>query len=232
MTLGLTIKRPEQENNPLIENNDFKSPPPSFIPSKETATEPPIKNSEPAKPILQKMSEDAKAEGNNILSAILAKADQAIHSFKGAACKISHSNALISSSPPPALPYIPTTDNDILSDDDFIRKTMGGDIHQPEQKRYFYANGGKKFLDTGLLYAQAFSLLRKEKIERLRINKLGGRNKSNQIKRVIEERSYVSGVPTYQDRLNKAYAEKLANKREDDARWLSLPLSRRKKGEK
>lgn len=62
----------------------------------------------------------------------------------------------------------PFSPSDVCADDkEFIVRTRSSDIHTPEMKALFWANGGADCLKAGLGYAAAFSNLRNDKAKSL-----------------------------------------------------------------
>lgn len=58
------------------------------------------------------------------------------------------------------------TEDDVCPDArTFIVRTRSIDIHTPEMKALFWANGGEAYMKSGLGYAAAFSNLRNDKIK-------------------------------------------------------------------
>lgn len=49
------------------------------------------------------------------------------------------------------------------TNEEFIVRTRSSDIHSPEMKALFWANGGETYMKAGLGYAAAFSNLRNDK---------------------------------------------------------------------
>lgn len=55
----------------------------------------------------------------------------------------------------------------VMSDGDFIRQTRTMSIHDKGAMQMLFANGGEKYLAQGFLPAQAWDLLRKEKMNKM-----------------------------------------------------------------
>lgn len=70
--------------------------------------------------------------------------------------------------PVPCVIRVQFNPEDVCDAATFIKRTVTGDYHSPEMKRLFYANGGEKYLLAGLSYANAFSVLRQDKMKELR----------------------------------------------------------------
>ena len=70
-----------------------------------------------------------------------------------------------------SIPTVQFGPEDVCDPETFIKRTRSGDYHTPEMKRLFHANGGERFLKAGLSYANAFSILRQEKMKELKDTK-------------------------------------------------------------
>lgn len=87
----------------------------------------------------------------------------------------------------------------ILSDADFIKHTRSLSITDKGAIQLLVANGGKKYLDQGLLPAQAWDLLRKEKMAAL----VPPPNRSFDKHQKKSGKGYTPGIPTATERAAK-----------------------------
>lgn len=236
MTLGLTIKRPETVSK---EDNSFQSPRPELPLSEDQLrlnhVTPPDVDHTPAEPVIEKSIDHAKNINNNRLAELLAKAELAAKEqakIIERAHRISTNDPVRSRkvtntnvAPKVSEPQVLITDADKCDDETFIKRAMGQDIHQPEMKRLFYANGGQTYIDTGLLYAQAFDMLRRAKKTAINIkNNIFKVNKDEPFSRNHNPgqncRTYVAGLPTDEERYRRAFAQEDAKRRKETEMWL------------
>lgn len=98
----------------------------------------------------------------------------------------------------------------ILTDEEFIKRTRGRSILDPDVKALFFANGGAKHLIGSIVYGVAFENLRREKLNRLR-----GNSSREPYKRVYQAptgtRSYVAGLPDAYAKERKNQEAKMRN---------------------
>jgi hypothetical protein len=239
---GITIKRdiePKKEDD-----GSFQSSRPEVPVSRDAErlghTKPPVIDHTPAQPALEQAEEQAQEKGNDKLAALLAKAGEAAkelakkvgigqserapRSSKKKASLIEEAPSIIS------CPVIWTQD-DVLSDEEFIKRTIEScdydehklGLHSEEMKRYFYANGGSKYIAIGLQYGAAFSMCRADKIRAVQIknNPLPKETveveyKRNQSTFPYDVQTYVAGLPT----VGKFLAIAAAEHREADLMWM------------
>lgn len=255
---GITIKR---EDTPKKEDDgSFQSSHPEVPVSKDAErlghTRPPVIDHTPAQPALEQAAEQAQEKGNDKLAALLAKAGEAARELAkkvgiGQAERANNSprgakkkpSIIEQASPGNPCPVI-WTQADVVSDEEFIKRTIAsidynehssGLIHSEELKRLFWANGGSKYLEIGLLYGPAFDMLRADKIRAHRIRNapvfegpapeevIGVEWKRNQSHLLsYDVQTYVAGLPTVAKFLAIAEAEH----READLMWMEdgLPL--------
>jgi hypothetical protein len=241
---GITIKRdldtPKQEDD-----GSFNSSHPE-VPVSEDAErlghcKPPVIDHTPALPALEQAKEQAQAKGNDLLAALLAKAGEAARELakkvgisqkerapRGEKKKVSLIEIVPAPSPCPVI----WTQADVLSDEEFIKRTISsidynehssGSIHSEESKRLFWANGGARYIEIGLMYGPAFDNLRADKIRAVRIKNnpalqeiIEGEWKRNQSTFPYDAKVYVAGLPT----VEKFIAIAAAEHREADLMWM------------
>ena len=101
------------------------------------------------------------------------------------------------STPPIKLTY---TAAHVMNDEQFIRTTRMMSITDKGAMSLLLANGGSKFLEQGLLPAQAWDALRKEKMNAVS-KKVPGKDSDK--RQVVEGTGYTPGTPTVEDRMRK-----------------------------
>ena len=88
----------------------------------------------------------------------------------------------------------------VMNDEQFIRTTRMMSITDKGAMSLLLANGGSKFLEQGLLPAQAWDALRKEKMNAVS-KKVPGKDSDK--RQVVEGTGYTPGTPTVEDRMRK-----------------------------
>jgi len=87
-----------------------------------------------------------------------------------------------------------------MSDEQFIKTTRTMNITDKGAVSLLLANGGRVFLESGMLLAQAWDALRKEKMARL----APAPDKRSDKRHSVEGESYTPGTPTIEERMRKA----------------------------
>jgi hypothetical protein len=227
---GITILRPEQ---PKDDSDTFKSRLPKIEETKDQARlkevySPPEVDHSIAKPVSLLVQDTVKRMGNDRLAELIAKASEKAKAAARTETKEERVSSYqsISSSKKTVCPIQYTDADRCSSDEEFIKRTMGGDVHSIELKSLFYANGGQSYIDgTGLLYAMAFDAMRREKLIAIRSKtkpvsidssepwlRAGAPPKDSQV--------FVQGVPTVSELIARENAEADAKRREQSYKWL------------
>lgn len=230
LATGLTIKRPEGAPK---EDEGFKTTRPSLPESPDAVrlqhVTPPVIDHTPAKPVFEQAIAKAQGQGNSRLAELLAKAEEQAKAEAKAIEKVRRTttNGPVRAPKVKDLALATTTEPTILftgadkcDDETFIKRAMGNDIHQVDMKRLFFANGGQAYLDTGLLYAQAFDNLRRAKQNTIRAKQFAQRGVTPKPVPQQDFKTFVPGLPTTEDRYRRAFAIEDAKRRVENENWL------------
>lgn len=203
----------------MSEVTRFQSKAPTFQttdnPNALEATTPQDRDTAPAPSIVERVEQT----GNLELAALLEKLQQdakaharVIEAPKRVPRKRTQAPTADSDTPVAAAPTLAPMplfqESDVVDDATFIRKTRDGNVHTPEMRALFWANGGAQHLVGGLSYAQAFDNLRREKMRNLQ----GGVKASTtpyQRHSTLQPGAKVRtpGIPTQADRKRRHQAE-------------------------
>jgi hypothetical protein len=228
MTYGLTIKR--ETTAPNTDDDSFPNPrPPIVSPSKPVQFKSSNKDHTPAPSLVER----ARQQGNHKLAELLQQATQhAKHHARKAEDQPQRREKKPSGVIGVVKKHIPTSHYDeshICDDLTFIQRTRCLDAHSAEMKALFYANGGQRYMDLGMVYGAALDMLRRDKAAKLRASN----SSINAPVDKLSGKAYVPGLPTPAQLTARENAEKDAVKRQLDKAWLELPMrwTKKNKGE-
>lgn len=112
--------------------------------------------------------------------------------------------------------------SDVLDDATFIRRTRDTNIHTPEMRALFWANGGGHHMVGGLQYAQAFDNLRREKMRKLQGERAPSTPYQRNATLTPDTKVITPGVPTPADRQRKFSAQVRATKIVANEKWAGI----------
>lgn len=206
-----------------FENERFNPSLPSYIaPEKTDHLIPVVRDHSVSPSLIERMSNDGNDRiAELLLAAKIAAKEQAHVIEKIRSNKVPSKKVEAKETPIKTNPLFPFKDTDIVDDATFIKKTRSANMHDPEMKALFFANGGSKLLATGLNYAQAFDNLRRQVIARM--SKPVGIS-PGEYRRAsylpLNSKTYVAGVPTQDEIMSRARAKEDARERKKTAHWL------------
>lgn len=150
-----------------VEGERFSAPRPVFQAPKNAnsleAMTPKVKDSKPSPSLASQASQASNAA---VKAALLAasKAAKTDIPDEGGTSRV----RAVKVEEKPATPVVDSRPKfgpeDVCDEATFIKRTIRGNLHDPECVRLFWANGGERHMVKGLTYAQAFHNLRQEKI--------------------------------------------------------------------
>lgn len=178
------------------------------------------KDTTPAPSVVARVS----ATGNVDLAAMIAATQAAArahaklveHEAKPRASRVSKTPTVVA----PARVLAPLFQpEDVVGDAEFIKRTRSIEIHTPEAKALFHANGGSKFLSVGLSYAQSYDMLRKEKM----VRPVGNATPYHRATSTpTNAKIMVPGMPDPRDRQRYLQAEEDAKRVVSNQRWAGI----------
>ena len=112
--------------------------------------------------------------------------------------------------------------SDVLDDATFIRRTRDTNIHTPEMRALFWANGGGHHMVGGLQYAQAFDNLRREKMRKLQGERAPSTPYQRNTTLTPDTKVITPGVPTPADRQRKFSAQVRATRIVANEKWAGI----------
>lgn len=145
----------------------FESPRPAFqAPTNAELMTPIKKDTTPAKPLDQKVQEDAEVADRiaEINKRMELQKQRDIAKRQGKVLPPAQRKSKKSGPVTHIVVAGPFAPEDVCkTNEEFIVRTRSSDIHSPEMKALFWANGGETYMKAGLGYAAAFSNLRNDK---------------------------------------------------------------------
>ena len=180
------------------------------------------KDTTPAPSVVARVS----ATGNIDLAAMIAATQAAArshaklveHEAKPRASRVSKTSTVVEPTRVLAPLFQP---EDVVGDAEFIKRTRTIEIHTPEAKALFHANGGGRYLSAGLTYAQAYDMLRKDKMARPVSNTAPYRRAAPT---PTNAKIVVPGMPDPQDRQRYLQAEEDAKRVVSNQRWAGIKM--------